>query len=161
MTAISARWLIVATLAAAPACATADSPAAQKELELGPHRVRVSVPAGWEAQDQGAQKRFRKGEVDIVLQNLGPIGWDPALASLHDDERRQVKSRRVFKIDDHEAMEVETWNRLDHAWPLRLLFVRVDDDLIALYTPTRGDPETLRAFDAIRDSLHFAASARR
>ncbi len=30
------------------------------------------MPAGWEALDQGKQKRFRKGEFEIVLQNLGP-----------------------------------------------------------------------------------------
>lgn len=132
-----------------------------KELELGPHRVQVSAPAGWDVLDQGAQKRFRKGESEILLENLGKTDWDPALTSLSDDQRREVKSRNLIMIDNHEALDVETWNRLDHTWPLRLLFVRVDDDLLALQTPRRADDETLKAFDSIRDSLHFASSVRR
>ena len=156
-------WLLVAALAVAPACAIREAAVgqAQKELELGPHRVNVSAPAGWDVLDQGAQKRFRRGESEIVLENLGAVDWEPALASLHDDKRREVKSRRTTTIDNHEAVEIETWNRLDHTWPERLLFVRADDDLLALQTTRFADAETLKAFESIRDSLHFAASVQR
>ena len=90
--------LLIVTVAAASACAPREAPAVQKELELGPHRLQVSAPAGWDVLDQGAQKRFRKGEADIVLQNLGKVDWEPALASLQDDQRREVKSRRMRPV---------------------------------------------------------------
>jgi hypothetical protein len=179
MTGCRAAWLLVALLTAASACTSAEAPGvqrepgvrkelggqrepdSQKEFELGPHRVQVSVPAGWEALDQGAQKRFRKGEADIALQNLGKVDWAPALASLHDEQRREVKSRRTITIDNHEAMDIETWNRLDHTWPQRVLLVRADDDLLALHTTRFADADTLKAFESIRDSLHFVAIVRR
>ena len=128
--------------------------AVPKEPEVGSYRAQASAPAGWELLDQGAQKRFRKGESEIVLQNLGqatrtvapgetePIrdlyqlaDWGLAtLTPLRNDDRREVKSRRRIVVDGHEAMDIETWNRLDHTWPQRLLFVRAGDDLFALHT---------------------------
>ena len=161
MTGHRPAWLLVATLAAASACTPRAVPDVTKELELGPHRVQVSAPDGWEVLDQGAQKRFRKGEADIVLQNLGKVDWEAALGSLHDDQRREVKSRCAMTIDNHEAVDIETWNRLDHSWLQRLLFVRADDDLLALQTNRLADADTVKAFESIRDSLHFSASVRR
>jgi hypothetical protein len=52
-------------------------------------------------------------------------------------------------------MDIETWNRLDHTWPQRLVFVRVDDDVLALQTTRLADTDTVKAFESIRDSLHF------
>jgi hypothetical protein len=153
--------LLIVTVAAASACTPREAPAVQKELELGAHRIQVSAPAGWDVLDQGAQKRFRKGEADIVLQNLGKVDWEPALASLQDDQRREVKSRRTLTIDNHDAMDIETWNRLDHTWPQRLLFIRADDDLLAIHTTRLADADTVKAFESIRDSLHLSASVRR
>lgn len=160
MIARRAAWLVVPVLAGAAACGPRETPAVQKELEIGPHRVQVSAPAGWEVLDQGRQKRFRKGESDLVLQDLGKVDWETALASLHDDRRREVKSRRLFTIDTHEAVDLETWNRLDHSWPQRLLFVRAGDGLLALQTMRLADAESAKAFDAIRDSLHFVSARR-
>jgi hypothetical protein len=146
-------------VALSSACARDNAPpAATKEFELGAHRVQVTVPAGWDALDQGKQKRFRRGEAEIVLQDLGKVDWEPALASLHDDRRREVKSRRPRTIDNHEAMEIETWNRLDHTNPQRIFFVKDDGDLLALHTVGMAFQDSLAAFDAIRDSLHFAKS---
>ena len=85
-----------------------------------------------------------------IPQPLGP----PRVGKL----RREVKSRRTITIDSHEAVDVETWNRLDHTWPQRLLFLRVDDDLFALHTPGRADADTVAAFEAILGSLHFIPS---
>ena len=157
----SAVALFVVTVAAASACAPREAPAIQKELELGPLRIQVSAPAGWDVLDQGALKRFRKGEADIVLQNLGKVDLESALASLQDDQRRDVKSRRTLTIDNHDAMEIETWNRLDHSWPQRLLFIRADDDLLAIHTTRLADADTVKAFESIRESFHLSASERR
>ena len=162
-----AMWPLLAALTMVPACTDSAAVGAQKELELGPHRVQVSTPAGWELLDQGARKRFRKGESEIVLENLGAdfaqlADWGlAALASLGNDRRREVKSRRATIIDNHEAMEIETWNRLDHTWPQFFLFVRVEDDLLALHTPRLADAPTAKAFESIRDSIHFGPSVRR
>jgi hypothetical protein len=170
MTGRRAAWLLVVTVAAlavASACAQREAPGVQetagvlKTLELGPHRVQVPVPAGWEVLDQGVQKRFRRGEADIVLENLGKVDWERALASLHDKERRGVKSRRELTIDNHEAVEIETWNRLDHTWPQRLLLLRAEDDLLALHTTRLADADTVKAFESIRDHLSLSAIVRR
>jgi len=157
------RWLVIAVVAAS-ACASRETPGAETTLVLGPHQVRVvvSVPAGWEALDQGALKRFRKGESEIVLQSLGKEDLESgALARLSPDDRREVKSTRTLLVGNHDAREIETWNRLDHTWPQRYVFVRADEDVIALHTPRLADPATLKAFESIRDSLHFVVSERR
>jgi hypothetical protein len=179
MIATRLAWLTLAVLVVAGSSACGDNltpavseakVAPERAFELGARRVTVIVPAGWDALDQGKQKRFRKGEVEIVLQNLGSatpplpdldalINW--GLAAVGHDQRRDVKSRRAVTVDGREAVDIETWNRLDHTWPLRMLFVRVDDDLLALHTTRLADDGTVRAFESIRDSLHFAVSTRR
>ena len=164
--------LAAAMSAASSACArdTATPPPVPRELDLGVHRVQVTVPTGWVLLDQGKQKRFRQGELEIVLQNLGPatpaprdldalIEW--GLAGAGHDQRSEVKSRRTLTIDGRQAISVETWYRLDHTNPQRLLLVSDDSDLLALYTVRWANDETLEAFDAIRDSLHFVATTRR
>lgn len=173
-----AAWLaLTAALAASPACAPenaapASAPAStpaptQKHFEFGARRVQVAVPPGWEALDQGNQKRFRRGEFEIVLQYLGPATpaprdldglFDWGLAAVgHDDKRRDVKSRRAVTLDGREAVDIETWSRLDHSNPQRMFFVRDDGDLLALHTVRMAFADTLAAFDTIRDSLHFVS----
>lgn len=173
-----AAWLaLTAALAAATACAPenaapASAPAStpaptQKHFEFGARRVQVAVPPGWEALDQGNQKRFRRGEFEIVLQYLGPATpaprdldglFDWGLAAVgHDDKRRDVKSRRAVTLDGREAVDIETWSRLDHSNPQRMFFVRDDGDLLALHTVRMAFADTLAAFDTIRDSLHFVS----
>jgi hypothetical protein len=168
-------WPLVAALTSATACAPRDHAKVEREFELGEHRVRVLAPEGWELVDQGTQKRFRNGESQIVLVDLEPatrpltesdlerLGdldqfaeWGlAALGGAGSDQRREVRSRRTIAVDLYEAVDVETWNRLDHTWPQRLLFLRVDDDLFALHTPGRADAGTMTAFEAILGSLHF------
>ena len=161
--------LVITTVVAASSACVRDNatPAATKEFELGAHRVQVTVPTGWDALDQGKQKRFRKGEFEIVLQNLGSrtppprdedelVDW--GLAEVGQDQRREVKSRRVVTLDGREAIDIETWNRLDHTNPQRIFFVKDDSDLLALHTAGMAFEDSLAAFAAIRDSLHFAKS---
>jgi hypothetical protein len=168
-------WPLVVSLTSATACTPRDHAYVEREFELGSHRVRVLAPEGWELADQGTQKRFRNGESQIVLVDLEPATrpltqgdlerlddldqfaeWGlAALGGAGSDQRREVKSRRTTTIDSHEAVDIETWSRLDHTWPQRLLFLRVDGDLFALHTPGRADADTMKAFEAILDSLHF------
>ena len=51
-----------------------DSREAPRAFELGPHRGQVRVPPGWAAIDQGRQWRLRKGDAELVLQDLGAAG---------------------------------------------------------------------------------------
>src|SRR5262245_30110770 len=223
-----AAWLGV-VLAVAPACARETPPPADVaiDLEVGAHRMRASIPAGWEIVDQGSQKRFRRNESEIVLQDLGPATpssnrreveraselwktgrvaeaqlrvsnvsvpdeWFPTadarlafqsarkkvsdksasdkpideieaafleltaalaalpppsldalanrgLAAVGHDQRRDVKSRREVALDGRDAEDIETWTRLSHTYPQRMLFVEDDGDLLVLYTPREGD----------------------
>jgi len=150
------------------ACASSTATPSPKEFQFGAHRVQVTVPTGWDALDQGKQKRFRKGEFEIVLQNLGSrtppprdldelIEWGLAQvgADVGHDQRREVKSRRTVILDGREAVDIETWYRLDHSNPQRMFFVDDDGGLLVLHTERMALAETLAAFDAIRDSLHL------
>ena len=160
-------------LAAASACAQETPPPIPKELELGAHRVQVMLPTGWEALDQGKLKRFRKGEFEIVLQNLGPpappprdpdalIAWGLAAvdAGVGHDQRREVRWRNKVTIDGREAVDIETWNRLDHTNPQRIFFVSEDGDLLVLQTVGMALGDSQAAFEAIRNSLHFVSVRR-
>lgn len=162
-------------LAATSSCARdTPAPAANtRQFAFGARRVQVTVPAGWESLDQGEQKRFRQGEFEIVLQYLGAatppprdfdelIDWGLAAlgAGVGHDQQREVKSRRPVTVDGREAVDIETWSRLDHGNPQRIFLVRDDTDLLALQTVRMAFADTLAAFDAIRDSLHIVSAPR-
>jgi len=160
-------------VAATSACGRETITPVLKEFEFGARRVQVSVPAGWEALDQGKQKRFRKGEFEIVLQNLGPamppprnldefVDWGLAEvgAGVGHDQRREVKARRAVTIDGREGMDIETWNRLDHSNPQRILLMNDDGDLLVLHTVGMAFADSLAAFDSIRYSIHFVSARR-
>jgi hypothetical protein len=164
--AAGAVWVL-----AASACAPDRAAVVPTELELGAHHVVLVVPAGWELLDQGRQKRFRRGEAEIVLQIPGRasppsrdagldglVDW--GLAELGHDQRRDVTTRRAVTIDGREAIDIETWNRLDHTNPQRMLFVRDDGDLLVLHMVRAAAGNSAAAFEAIRDSLHFVSARR-
>ena len=165
--------LAVVLLAMASACAREAPKPTPKTFELDAHRVQVMVPTDWEALDQGKLKRFRKGEFEIVLQNLGPptppprdpdalIDWGLAAvdAGVGHDQRREVRWRHKVTIDGREAVDIETWNRLDHANPQRIFFVSEDGDLLALQTVGMAFADSHAAFETIRNSLHFVSTRR-
>ena len=85
---------------------------------------------------------------------------DWGLAVVGHDQRREVKSRRPVMLDGREAMDVETWNRLDRTNPQRVFLVADEGDLPALHTVRMASTDSLAACDAIRDSLHFVSARR-
>jgi hypothetical protein len=95
----------------------------------------------------------------MPLRDLASL-VDSGLRDVDQDERRrEVKSRERRTIDGREAMDIQTWSRLDHTFPQRLLFIYDDGDLLVLHTPRLADEQTASAFEAIRDSFHFVAPA--
>jgi len=63
--------VVVLLLALLTGCDLREAP---RTFELGPHRGQLRVPAGWAALDHGRQWRLRKGEAELVLQDLGAAG---------------------------------------------------------------------------------------
>jgi hypothetical protein len=170
-------------VAAASSCAPdtpTPAPVKAKIFTFGTRRVEAIVPTGWEALDQGQVKRFRKGEFEIVLQYLGSppapprnpaapeaaptidelVDWGLLTigAGVGHDERREVKFRRPVALDGRQAMDIETWNRLDHTNPQRIFLVNDGGDLLALQTVRMAFEDSLAAFDVIRDSLYFMSA---
>jgi hypothetical protein len=130
---------LAAAMVVSSACARENATPSTREFGFGGRRFQVVVPAGWEALDQGKQKRFRKGESEVVLQDLGArtppprdqdelIDW--GLAAVGHDHRREEKSRLAVMLDGREAIDIETWNRLDHTNPQRIRFVNDEGDLL-------------------------------
>jgi hypothetical protein len=169
------KLTLAAMLVVSFGCRAAEAPKpVTKEFAFGARRVQVIVPPGWEALDQGQVKRFRQGEFEIELQLLSPsmapgpgnfdelVEWGLAKldAGVGHDQGREVKSRRPVTVDGREAIDVETWSRLDHGNPQRFFLVNDDGDLLALRTVRMAFADTLTAFDAIRDSLHLLSARR-
>ena len=168
----TSSWLTLALmLAAAASCLRARRPPAgpQRNSSSARGACRSSCPPAGKRSTRARQKRFRKGEFEIVLQNLGSrtppprdldelIDW--GLAEVGHDQRREVKSRRAVTLDGREAVDIETWHRLDHTNPQRIFFVNDDGELLALHTERMAFEDSLAAFDAIRDSLHFVSVRR-
>jgi hypothetical protein len=71
-----------------------------------------------------------------------------------------VRWRNKVTIDGREAVDIHTWNRLDHTNPQRIFFVSEDGDLLVLQTVGMAFADSLAAFEAIRNSLHFVNARR-
>ena len=69
---LPARYGFALALGAALAVGSACSRTETRNLEVGSHRVRFTVPKGWEHLDHGRSQIFRNGEMQISLADLGP-----------------------------------------------------------------------------------------
>ena len=164
-----AAWSTLVILLAATGCAKNSDPGTAREVRLNARTIHVRVPGGWELLDQGSRKQFRRGESAMFLESLAiPDGqtefgvWGlEQLEEIGENKRREVKARRTITIDSREAVEIETWNTLDHTWPGRIVLIREDRDVIALRTTGFMDAAMRDAFTAVRDSIHFDTTARR
>ena len=68
---LRAGALLLLALTAAAGCAAKEHVAA-RTVDVGGHRLRFAVPAGWEHLDRGRQQIFRSGETRLSLEELGP-----------------------------------------------------------------------------------------
>jgi hypothetical protein len=150
-------------LVAAGGCVRRGESGVARDVWFNSRLIHIRVPDGWELLALGERVRFRKGESSMTLESLWlPYGqqefadWGRhQVEGAVQEHRREVKSRWVITVDAHEAVEMETWYRLDHTGVQRTLFVRADRDVIVLRTSGLVDADMLNAFRTIRDSIHF------
>ena len=45
-----------------------------RSFTVGAHRISARAPAGWETLDRGREVLFRKGDAQVALRDLGPVG---------------------------------------------------------------------------------------
>ena len=157
-------------------CAERVEAGTPRQVRLNTRPVQFRVPDGWGLIGQTEQVRFVKGAQDaktlafqpgqsnITLKSLWlPYGqsefadWGRAkLDGTIGTIQREIKSRWVIQIDGRQAVEMETWDKVDHSFPERMLLIREDRDVIAMSTFGTVDADMLKAFTAIRDSIRFA-----
>lgn len=129
------------------------------ELRVGDHRVSLVLPEGWEHLDYGDRHHLRRDLERISIEVLDLPDYDldalvdTGLHHLKEDERRDEASRERFELAGHEAMVVDTWDRLSHQHRKRFLFVGAGEGLLTIYM-MQGEFEAMEpAFDALVTSL--------
>ena len=134
------------------------------ELLVGEHRISVVLPEEWEHVDYGDRHQLRKDLARIMLADLGwpedavegPV--EVGLHRLKERERREVAAQQRVSVSGHEAVIVDTWDRISHQYRKRFFFLKADTSLLAVYT-MRGEIEiTEPAFDTLVASFAFVDS---
>jgi hypothetical protein len=134
------------------------------ELQVGQHRISLMLPEGWEHIDYGDRHQLRSDLKRISIEALDRIDNDldesveDALDRLKESERRDEASRNRFELAGHEAVVVDTWDKLSHQYRKRFLFVRVREELLTIYM-MRGEFDAMEAvFDSLVASLALVDS---
>jgi hypothetical protein len=129
------------------------------ELQVGQHRVFLVLPEDWEHIDYGERHQLRSNLQLISIEVLDQIDNDLdksvtfGLHSLEERARRDEASRNRFELAGHEAVVVDTWDKLSHQYRKRFLFVKIRKDLLTIYM-MRGEFETMEPiFDTLVASL--------
>src|SRR5262245_13651585 len=65
-----------------------------RNVDVGHHRVRFTLPEGWEHLDHGRQQLIRLGEAQISLLDLGPVSREAMVAELRAGEALWLAGRR-------------------------------------------------------------------
>jgi len=159
--------------AASPAGAAATSPGEPSggevtAVRVGEQRVTVRIPAGWEHVDYGRRQEFRRGEARFALFDAGPAQPGPAgevddpdlmaraLRTIdHDPHRREVASKTPIQIGGRDALAVDTWEPLSHAYRERFYFALHAGSLLVA-APVMGRYEDTKApLEALVRSIRF------
>src|SRR5262245_42816015 len=75
----------------AAGCAPRPEPTA---LEVGRHRVRLTLPTGWEHLDHGRIHLFRRGDASLSLEDAGPASHQGLIAELNAARGAWLEGRR-------------------------------------------------------------------
>lgn len=133
--------LALPALAAWTGCTKETPPT---EMQVGRHRITVVVPEGWEHVTYGDRHQLRSGlariSIEAFRRRTGDLdaAVDLRLPLLGEDARRDEAARRRFTVGDHEAMTVDTWDKLSHQHRKRFAFVVVGDELVT-FSMLQGD----------------------
>lgn len=96
-------------------------------------------------------------EIDSLPQpDMGTLA-EAALESLGHDERYDIALEEARAIDGHEALLVDTWDRLSHDHRRRHLFVLDEGNLLVARMEMGRFEEMAAAFDALVASIRIGA----
>jgi hypothetical protein len=140
-----AGLLLVLALVAADGCGSWAG-VTSRTVELGRHRVRFTVPKGWEHLDRGREQLFRNGETRLSLEELGPATREGIVRELREAEglwragQWMVAFARVRELESPTLRYASSEQRLD--------FYRTWND--ATYVPAAAESAAIGpAFDAL------------
>lgn len=83
------------------------------------------------------------------------------LRAMGADDRRDVASRRLVRLDGHDARLLETWHRMTHEPRGRHLIVLEDGEVLGAWTARGAFTATAPVFDRVTRSLRFLPAAPR
>jgi hypothetical protein len=129
------------------------------ELQVGAHRIAVVLPRDWEHVNYGDRHQLRRDGARISIEAFRRLNDDfyaavaYRLGDLKEDARRDEASRRRFDVGGHEAVTVDTWDRLSHQFRKRFVFVAVGESLVGVYTLQGEFAAMAETVDALVASL--------
>ncbi|HEU4725223.1 MAG TPA: hypothetical protein VFU59_07985 [Candidatus Eisenbacteria bacterium] len=139
----------------------------ERTLEVGPFRLRVVVPAGWEHLDHGRAQIFRQGETRLSLAAIGPEALeglptvDPDSTALLLFQRslgvRRLELARMERRTIHGAewTILDAWDRDTHSNRTRSAFLEGEGEILALEID-RGTLERAEAaFEALLRTIEL------
>jgi hypothetical protein len=138
-----------------------------KDLEVGPHRLRLIAPRGWEHLDHGRVHIFRHGETRISLADLAPAAREGLMSGTPDSmavqlfeqsfdvRRMELMKREQRAVHGTEWTVLDAWDRVTHLNRTRLAFVQNGGNVLVLQID-RGPIEAAGvAFDELLASIEL------
>ncbi len=161
-------------LSAAAAATSPDEPAGGEVavVRVGEQRVTVRIPAGWEHVDYGKRQEFRRGEARVALLRRRPGPARTRAGKIDDPNARRTRAAhasttiraggrsrpgRPSRSSGRDALAVDTWEPLSHAYRERFYFVLNAGRLLVAAARVMGPAEETKApLDALVRSIRFA-----
>jgi hypothetical protein len=121
------RVLAALALGLLAACAHEE---VRQDFAVGAHRVSIAMPSGWQLVDQGGRRLLRRGDLQLVLEDLGPLDRrgiereiERVRALWRRGEDREARSAmamipvapELFATPEQARAFWETWSDLAHA----------------------------------------------
>lgn len=127
-----------------------------REVRVGPHLVRLQTPAGWQRFDHGRQQLFRRGEAQVSLEDVGPLGPEGI-------QRELESARRLWR----EGREKDAFARVTSLHVPEICFDSAEQRQAfwqpwsaVLADPARGNAAVERAFDGMLENTRALGPVR-